>query len=138
MKNTKLIKELNNALSLELRAIILYSHYSAYVQGIHRIHLSAHFNNEATESIGHANIVRSAIVKLGGVAVTERNTLKIKHTKNYIKMLEEAYETEKRAAQCYFEILKKTKSMVFVNCTLKKKDQLIASATGVWKVIRQI
>ena len=35
-------------------------------------------------------------------------------------------------------ILKKTKSMVFVNCTLKKKDQLIASATGVWKVIRQI
>ena len=36
MKNTKLIKELNNALSLELRAIILYSHYSAYVQGIHR------------------------------------------------------------------------------------------------------
>ena len=103
MKNTKLIQELNNALSLELRAIILYSHYSAYVQGIHRIHLAAHFNNEATESIGHANIVRSAIVKLGGVAVTERNTLKIKHTKNYIKMLEEAYETEKRAAQCYFE-----------------------------------
>ena len=36
------------------------------------------------------------------------------------------------------QILKKTKSMVFVNCTLKKKDQLIASATGVWKVIRQL
>ena len=36
------------------------------------------------------------------------------------------------------KILKKTKSMVFVNCTLKKKDQLIASATGVWKVIRKI
>jgi bacterioferritin len=106
MESFKLIKELNNALSLELRAIILYSHYSAYVQGIHRIHLSTHFNNEATESIGHANIVRSAIVKLGGVAVTERNSLEIKHTKDYIKMLEEAYETEKRAAQVYFEILK--------------------------------
>ena len=36
------------------------------------------------------------------------------------------------------QILKKTKSMVFVNCILKKEDQLIASATGVWKVIRQI
>ena len=36
------------------------------------------------------------------------------------------------------QILKKTKSMVFVNCTLKKKDQLIASATGVWKVIRKL
>ena len=36
------------------------------------------------------------------------------------------------------KILKKNKSMVFVNCTLKKKDQLIASAIGVWKVIRKI
>ena len=36
------------------------------------------------------------------------------------------------------QILKKTKSMVFVNCNLKKNDQLIASATGVWKVIRKI
>ena len=36
------------------------------------------------------------------------------------------------------QILKKTKSMVFVNCNLKKKDQLIASATGVWEVIRKI
>jgi len=35
------------------------------------------------------------------------------------------------------QILKKTNSMVFVNCTLKKKDQLIASAIGVWKVIRK-
>ena len=106
MKNTKLINELNNALSLELRAIILYSHYAAYVQGIHRIHLSAHFNTEATESIGHANIVRSAIVKLGGIAITERNSLEIKHSTSYIEMLEEAFETEKRAAQVYAEILK--------------------------------
>ena len=36
------------------------------------------------------------------------------------------------------QILKKTKSMVFVSCNLKNKSQLIASATGVWKVIRKI
>ena len=36
------------------------------------------------------------------------------------------------------QILKKTKSMVFVSCNLKNKNQLIASATGVWKVIRKI
>ena len=38
----------------------------------------------------------------------------------------------------YVQILKKTNSMVFVNCNLKKKNQLIASATGVWKVIKKI
>tara|TARA_Y100000991_G_C21873060_1_gene306028 strand:+ start:188 stop:610 length:423 start_codon:yes stop_codon:yes gene_type:complete len=106
MDNSKLITELNNALSLELRAVLLYSHYAAYVQGIHRIHLSTHFNAEATESVGHANTVRSAIVKLGGIAVTERNSLEIKHSTNYVKMLEEAYETEKKASQVYAEILK--------------------------------
>ena len=44
-------------------------------------------------------------VKLGGIAVTERNALKIKHTK-LCKNVEEAYDTEKRAAKVYFEILK--------------------------------
>ena len=36
------------------------------------------------------------------------------------------------------QILKKTKSMVFVSCNLKNKNKLIASATGVWKVIKKI
>ena len=36
------------------------------------------------------------------------------------------------------QILKKTKSMVFISCNLKNKNKLIASATGVWKVIKKI
>ena len=110
MKNTKLIKELNNALSWELRAIFMYSHYSAYVQGINRLHLSTHFNQEATESVGHANIVRSAIVKLGGIAITDRNSSEIVHTTDYIEMLKQAYQTEKTASRVYGEILETLKS----------------------------
>ena len=110
MDKKKLIRELNNALSLELRAIVLYSHYAAYVKGIHRIHLTAHFNTESTESVGHANIVRSAIVKLGGIAVTERNSMAIKHTTNYLEMLEQALDTEKRASQVYSKILSTLKN----------------------------
>ena len=110
MKNTKLIRELNNALSWELRAIFMYSHYSAYVQGINRLHLSTHFNQEATESVGHANIVRSAIVKLGGIAITDRNSSEIVHTTDYIEMLKQAYQTEKTASKVYGEILETLKS----------------------------
>jgi len=110
MKNTKLIKELNDALSWELRAIFMYSHYSAYVQGINRLHLSTHFNQEATESVGHANIVRSAIVKLGGIAITDRNSSEIVHTTDYIEMLKQAYQTEKTASKVYGEILETLKS----------------------------
>ena len=35
-------------------------------------------------------------------------------------------------------ILKKTKSMLFVSCNLYLKKNVIASATGVWKVIKKI
>ena len=110
MKNTKLIEELNDALSWELRAIFMYSHYSAYVQGINRLHLSTHFNQEATESLGHANIVRSAIVKLGGIAITDRNISEIVHTTDYIEMLKQAYQTEKTASEVYGEILETLKN----------------------------
>ena len=35
-------------------------------------------------------------------------------------------------------ILKKTKSMLFINCNLYVMKNVVASATGVWKVIKKI
>lgn len=105
MPISKLIEKLNNALSWELRAINMYAHYSAYVQGIQRLQLAGHFTAEVTESIGHANIVRSAIVKLGGEAITDRNPHPIIHTTDYIEMLKQAYETEEKAGQVYGVLL---------------------------------
>ena len=34
------------------------------------------------------------------------------------------------------KILKKTKSMVFLICHLKSKDKIIASASGIWKILK--
>ena len=36
----------------------------------------------------------------------------------------------------FTKILKKTKSMVFLICHLKSKDKIIASASGVWKILK--
>jgi len=105
MGREALIDALNKALGWELRAITMYAHYSAYVSGIHRMHLSAHFNEESTESVTHAATVRSAIVKLGGVATTERDSTAIVHTSDYEVMLNEAYNTEQVAAETYGELL---------------------------------
>ena len=92
MSEKELVDSLNRALAWELRAIALYSHYSAYVSGIHRLHLADHFNNEVNESVTHAATVRSAIVKLDGTAITERDATPILHTSNYKEMLAEAYD----------------------------------------------
>ena len=89
MSTSVLIEKLNQALGWELRAINMYAHYAAYIRGIHRLQLEPHFSAEANESMVHSNIVRSAIVKLGGVAVTERNQTSIRHTTSYLEMLAE-------------------------------------------------
>ncbi|MEC8548515.1 MAG: ferritin-like domain-containing protein [Candidatus Thermoplasmatota archaeon] len=105
MTRTEIVTALNEALAWELRAIIMYAHYSAYVTGIHRSHLATHFNNEVTESITHAATVRAAIVKLDGEAITERDPTGIPHTSDYLEMLKEAYKTEEKAGETYGRIL---------------------------------
>ena len=37
----------------------------------------------------------------------------------------------------FVKILKKTKSMVFLICHLKSNDKIIASASGIWKILKQ-
>ena len=36
----------------------------------------------------------------------------------------------------FAKILKKTKSMVFLICHLKSKNKIVASASGVWKILK--
>ena len=105
MSNQNLIDRLNEALAFELRAETMYAHYSAYVSGIHRLHLQPFFEAEAQESFVHAGIVRASIVKLGGIALTERDSAPIKHTTDYREILEECLKTERKAAQTYGAIL---------------------------------
>ena len=101
MTDSQILESLNKALAWELRAVAMYAHYAAYVSGIHRINLATHFNNEVTESITHAATVRSAIVKLGGEATTDRESTEIVHTSDYNVMLKEAYKTEMTASETY-------------------------------------
>ena len=105
MTYTTLIDKLNEALGWELRAINMYAHYAANVQGIHRLQLSPMFDGEATESLAHANIVRKAIVKLQGIPVTERNPHPITHTTDFAEMLQYSLETETKAASVYGEVM---------------------------------
>ncbi len=100
-----IVEQLNRALGLEMRAEIMYAHYATYVKGIYRLHLKPYFEAEATESFNHANTVRNAINRLGGVAVTERDNLPIEHTTDFEVMLREVLKTEQLAAETYHHLL---------------------------------
>jgi bacterioferritin len=101
----QVVNELNKALGWELRAQAMYAHYAAYIKGLEMLTLKSHFEEEATESFGHAAKVRDIIATLGGEAVTTRDTAPIVHTEDYKKMLEEALQTEQSAAVQYKKIL---------------------------------
>lgn len=105
MDTKQLIEQLNDALGWELRAVNMYAHYAANIRGIHRLQLSPMFTTESTESLVHADIVRRAIVKLGGIPVTERNPHAIVHSVNYEEMLQKSLETETKAAEVYGQIM---------------------------------
>tara|TARA_B100000575_G_C23094650_1_gene631269 strand:- start:627 stop:1046 length:420 start_codon:yes stop_codon:yes gene_type:complete len=105
MSEKTLIERLNEALGWELRAMNMYAHYAANIQGIHRLQLDPMFNEEATESLAHADVVRRAIVKLGGIPVTERNPHPIVHSTEFKEMLELSLETETKAAEVYGGII---------------------------------
>ena len=102
---TKVIDLLNDALAREMRAQAMYAHYAAYVKGINRLHLRAYFENEAAESVVHAQTVRNALVRLGGLAVTNRDPQPIEHSTDYRVMLQEALKTEQESKEAYREIL---------------------------------
>ncbi len=101
----KLLDMLNKALAWELRAHAMYAHYAAYVKGLESIPLGEHFEEEASESIGHAKMVRDIIAQLDGTAVTDRDSTAIVHTDDLKVMLEEALKTETTAAKTYQEIM---------------------------------
>ena len=104
-KNGKLIGLLNQALAWELRAQALYAHYAAYVKGLESLTLAGHFEEEVTESTGHAQKVREVIAALGGEAVTVRAMDPIPHTEDTRVMLEHALATEQKAAAAYRKIV---------------------------------
>ena len=50
-------------------------------------------------------MARSAIVNLGGTAVTDRDSTEIVHTTDYKVMLKESLKTEQKAAEGYEQVL---------------------------------
>ncbi len=103
--NKPLIAELNKALGWELRAQAMYAHYAAYMQGMDVLTLKSHFEEEAKESFGHAEVVRDIIAQMNAEAITTRDPAPIVHTKSTKKMLEESLKTEKAAAAQYEKIV---------------------------------
>jgi len=101
MDKPKLIEKLNQAISLELGALLQYNQYSHVLTGPERHVWHEWFEDTAKEAFDHAKKFAAKVVALGGVPSVEPAA--VKQTNDLVQMLENSLEVERRAVKLYTE-----------------------------------
>jgi len=99
------VKQINKIVAMELATIVYYTHYAFMIYGHARIPIRSWFNEQAAESLTHAQEAGDLIVHLGhrpqmGVAALPRT-----HHNTIDEILTEAVEREEDGVQLYRELL---------------------------------
>ena len=66
LNTKKVIDQLNRILECELAGVVRYTHYSMMIFGYSRIPIVKWFQDEATESLAHAQQAGEMVTRLGG------------------------------------------------------------------------
>ncbi|MDX1681989.1 MAG: ferritin-like domain-containing protein [Phycisphaeraceae bacterium] len=103
MDKAGLIDKLNEAIALELGALLQYNQYSQVITGLERRVWHEFFEESMEESLGHARKFGSKVVALGGTPAVEPDP--VKQTTDLNEMLENSLAVERRAVKIYTEAL---------------------------------
>jgi len=103
MDKPNLIAKLNEAIGLELAALLQYNQYSHVLLGRDRMVWEDFFSDTADEALKHARKFASRVVSLGGTPCVE--PAEVKQTNDLTEMLENSLAIERRAVQVYTEAL---------------------------------
>ncbi len=104
MNKANLIEKLNEAIALELGALLQYNQYSQVLLGLERKVWSGWFKDQSNESLEHARTFASRVVSMGGRPTCEPQ--EALQTTDLKEMLENSLALERRAVQIYTEALK--------------------------------
>ena len=108
------VKQLNKIVEMELATIVYYTHYAFMIYGHARIPIRSWFNEQATESLTHAQEAGDLIVHLGHRPKMGVAALPATHHNTIDEILTEAVEREEDGVQLYRDLLEliKDKSTV--------------------------
>lgn len=101
MNKETLIKGLNNDLSHEYQAVIMYTTYAAIVSGVHRRELQSFFQAEIPDELRHAQFLADKISALDGTPITK--PAEVEFTDSPQKMLENVLKAESETIKRYVE-----------------------------------
>jgi bacterioferritin len=105
LEKPRAIKLLNRILEEELAGVVRYTHYSFLVFGHGRIPIVSWLQDQANESLLHAQQAGEMITLLGGYPSLAIGPLLDSHQHDINAIMRESLETEGRALALYRELL---------------------------------
>ncbi len=108
MKNLdreKTIELLNKLMEFELAGVVRYTHYSLMVTGPNRIPIVQFFQQQANESLTHAQQVGEILTGLDGHPSLKIATLEESYEHSLHTILTESLNHEKKALELYKDLL---------------------------------
>jgi bacterioferritin len=99
------VEQLNRILEMELATVVYYTHYAFMIYGHARIPIRSWFNDQATESLTHAQEAGDLIVHLGRRPGMKIADLPKTHYDTIDEILTEAVEREEHGVQLYRDLL---------------------------------
>jgi len=103
MDKGKVIDKLNEAIGLELGAMLQYNQYAHVLLGTERPVWEPYFSGTSDEALSHARKFAAKVVALGGTPCCEPEP--VKQTTELTQMLENSLAVELRAVHIYTEAL---------------------------------
>jgi bacterioferritin len=106
LEKNEAITLLNEIMEFELSGVVRYTHYSLMVFGYNRIPIVSWLKGNADESLAHAYKAGELVTMLGGHPSLKIGPLLETEQHNIGDILRESLDHEKKAGQCYYNLLK--------------------------------
>jgi bacterioferritin len=106
IKSRKVIEQLNRILECELAGVVRYTHYSMMIFGYSRIPIVKWFQDQASESLQHAQQAGEMVTRLGGHPSLGIGNLLETHEHDIGQILRETLVAERSALSLYVGLLK--------------------------------
>jgi bacterioferritin len=130
MDTQAVIDQFNVCLKMEYAAVVQYHQHSFLLRGLDRVQYLEFFEEAGEEALGHAKLLGSKIVSLGGTPTVERG--EVKQSTDLVEMLQQNLELERAALDAYHVALGLAQEHVALRNYLE--DQIMTEQDDVWNL----
>ena len=120
MDTQAVIDQFNVCLKMEYAAVVQYHQHSYLLRGLDRVQYLEFFEEAGEEALGHAKLLGSKIVSLGGVPTVERG--EVRQSTDLVEMLQQDLELEQAALDAYHVALDLAQEHVACATTSKTRS----------------